>query len=128
MDKKNSAPQNIDEYIECFPPFIQEKLHLMRKTIKETAPEASEKISYSMPTFYLFGNLVHFSAMKNHIGFYPSPSGVANFLEELKEYHTSKGAIQFPYEKELPLDLIQKIVLFRVKENTEKALRKKKGK
>lgn len=66
--------------------------------------------------------------MKNHIGFYPSPSGVANFLEELKEYHTSKGAIQFPYEKELPLDLIQKIVLFRVKENTEKALRKKKGK
>ena len=123
---KTDLPQTIDEYIERFPPSVQEKLRLLRKTIKEAAPEASEKISYQMPTFYLYGNLVHFSATRNHIGFYPTPSGVEKFSDELKAYDTSKGTIRFPYEAELPLDLIKKIVEFRVKENIEKALKKQK--
>jgi uncharacterized protein YdhG (YjbR/CyaY superfamily) len=98
----------------------QKLLQAIYKTIKQTAPEATEKISYGMPTFYLNGNLVHFAVYKNHIGFYPAPSGISNFLDELKPYKSSKGAIQFPIDKPLPLDLIRKITAFRVQENLHK--------
>lgn len=118
---------DINTYIQDFPPDKQELLKTMRATIQKAAPKAVEKISYGMPCFYQEGNLVYFAAMKNHIGFYPSSSGVANFQEELKPYHTSKGAIQFPLDKPLPLKLISTIVKFRVLENEQKALTKKKS-
>ena len=107
----------IDKYIAQCPVEYQEKLYEMREMIKEVAPEASEKISWSMPTFYLKGNLVHFALHKTHIGLYPGASGVEQFLPKLKEYKHSKGAIQFPINKPLPKALIQEIVLFRRKEN-----------
>ncbi len=116
---------NIDEYISVFPVPIREKLEQLRAAIIKAAPAAEEKMSYSIPTFFLNGNLVHFAAYKNHIGFYPAPSGIRAFSKELKEYVTSKGAIQFPLTKALPLALVGKIVKFRVKENLEKIKAKK---
>lgn len=118
---------DIDTYIKDFPGDKQALLKTMRVTIQKAAPKAVEKISYGMPCFYQDGNLVYFAAMKNHIGFYPSSSGVANFQKALKEYHTSKGAIQFPLDKPLPLKLISMIVKFRVLENEDKAAAKKKS-
>lgn len=112
--------KDIDGYIATFSGDIQSILQELRRKIQISAPEATEKISYSMPTFYLNGNLVHFAAYKNHIGFYPAPSGIEAFKEELVKYKTSKGAIQFPIEEKLPFDLIEKIVKFRVKENMDK--------
>lgn len=127
MDKK--VYNNIDEYIAEFPADIQEILQKIRTTIHEAAPDAKEKISYQIPTFVLSGNLVHFAAYKHHIGFYPASSGVSQFESELKGYNTSKGTIQFPLDKEIPYDLITKIVKFRVKENQERgALKAKKSK
>lgn len=111
----------IDEYILKFSPEVQEKLRTLRKVIKEAAPEAEEKISYQMPAFALHGNLVYFAVCKNHIGFYPTPSGIETFKDELSEYKSSKGAVQFPMEKPLPYELISKIVKFRVLENTKLA-------
>lgn len=110
---------DIDEYILQFSKDLQEKLNKIRAVIKESAPNASEKISYGMPTFYLNGNLVHFAAFKQHIGFYPTPSAVDFFENELKGYKTSKGAIQFPYNIPIPYELIKKIVLFRIQENSK---------
>lgn len=110
----------IDEYISQFPVEVQKKLQELRKVIRETAPQAEEKISYRMPTFYLKGNLVHFAAYSGHIGVYPAPSGIEAFKEELGVYKTSKGAIQFPMDKELPFELIKKIVQYRVEENMKK--------
>lgn len=109
----------IDAYISTFPSNVRDLLNQMRRIIAETAPQAVEKISYGMPTFFLRKNLVHFAAAKHHIGFYPSPSGVQAYKDELAQYKTSKGAIQFPLDKPLPKDLIAKIVAFRVKENLE---------
>lgn len=108
---------NIQEYINQFPETTQEKLQEIYLIIKQTAPEASEKISYGMPTFYLQGNLVHFAAYKNHIGFYPAPSGLENFKEEISKYKHSKGAVQFPLDKPLPKKLIERIVKYRVQQN-----------
>ncbi|TFE19882.1 iron chaperone [Cohnella luojiensis] len=102
-------------------PEIQETLRTLRKVIKESAPDAKETMSYKMPTFALHGNLVHFAAYKNHIGFYPAPSGIIAFKQELSAYKGSKGAIQFPIDKPLPYGLISRIVAFRVAENIEKA-------
>lgn len=116
----NSKPKNIDEYIAGFPIEIQEILEQIRQTIKKAAPNAEEKISYAIPTFTLNGNLVHFAAFKNHIGFYALPSGNEAFQKELSIYKSGKGSIQFPLDKPIPLDLITKIVNFRVKENLEK--------
>ena len=102
---------------------------MLRKVIKESAPDAEEKISWQMPTFVLHGNLVHFAAYKNHIGFYPTPSGIDAFKHELSEYKGAKGSVQFPIEKPLPYELISKIVKFRVAENikiAEDKLKKKK--
>lgn len=121
MEVNNNSYLSIDEYISKFSPDIQEKLRKLRKVIKEAAPDAEEKISYRMPTFSLHGNLVHFAAFEKHIGFYPAPSGIEAFKEELSEYKTSKGAIQFPIDKPLPYDLISRIVKFRVAENVQKA-------
>ncbi len=118
--------KNIDDYIQQFPADIQEILNIFRRTIKQSAPDAVEKISYQMPTFYYLGNLVHFAVSSNHFGFYPSPSGIENFKDELQNYKYSKGAIQFPKDKELPIELIKKIVEFRVKENEQKAISIKK--
>ncbi len=113
--------QTIDEYIKAFPEDIQIILEKIRQTIHTAAPEAVEAIAYRMPTFKLNGNLVHFAAFKNHIGFYPTPSGIESFGRALSSYKTSKGAIQLPLDKPVPYDLIEKIVLFRVKETLAKA-------
>lgn len=109
--------QTIDEYIDLFTPEVREKMRELRRVIREAAPEATEKISWQMPTFYLHGNLVHFAGHKNHIGFYPGANGVEHFLPRLTAYHTSKGGIQFPLKDALPGDLVQEIVRFRVAEN-----------
>lgn len=126
MKAASTTPANIDTYIATFPHEVQAILEKLRQTIRKAAPAATEKISYQMPTFYLNGNLVHFAAYKDHIGFYPAPSGIVAFEAELSEYKTSKGAIQFPIDKPLPLALVKKIVAFRVDENLAKAPPKKK--
>ncbi|MEI7667538.1 MAG: DUF1801 domain-containing protein [Erysipelotrichaceae bacterium] len=118
--------RSIDEYIALFPDDVQKLLKTIRQVIKEAAPDASEKIAYQMPTFYLYGNLVHFAAYKKHIGFYPTPSGIEPFMDELKGYTLTKGTIQFPLDKELPIDLIKRIVLLRVEQNTDWNKSKKK--
>jgi uncharacterized protein YdhG (YjbR/CyaY superfamily) len=118
MQKEKTSFTTIEEYILMFPPDIQTTLRQLREVIHEAAPQAEEKISYQMPTFYQNGNLVHFAANKNHIGFYPAPSGVLSFADALTGYKTSKGAIRFPTGKPLPFDLIRRIVHFRVEENT----------
>jgi uncharacterized protein YdhG (YjbR/CyaY superfamily) len=122
----NLAPQNIDEYIACFPSEIQAILQEIRLTIAKTAPEATEKISYGMPTFVLKGNLVHFAAFKNHIGFYSTPSGTSQFQQEILKYKHAKGSIQFPISQPMPFELISQIVKFRVEENLAKAAAKAK--
>lgn len=120
MEKVRQEYKSIDEYINTFPDHIQEKLNRLREVIRELAPQAQEKISYQMPTFYLNGNLVHFAAFKSHIGFYPTSSGIEAFTSELTNYKYSKGAVQFPLEEPLPIELIKKIVRFRVEENINK--------
>jgi len=129
MKENDNIPLSIDEYISKFAPEVQEILKTLRKVIKEAAPEAEEKISYQMPTFALHGNLVHFAAHKNHIGFYPAPSGINAFKDELSEYKGAKGSVQFPLDKPLPYELIIRIVKYRVAENLKQAedkLKKKK--
>ncbi len=124
MDK----PTPIDEYISAAPPEVQQKLIEMRNVIRAAAPDAGEKISYGMPTFTLAGrNLVHFAAFKNHIGFYPVPSGIEAFLEELSKYKQGKGSVQFPLDQPLPLDLVTRIVRFRVAENLKHIARQPRG-
>ena len=113
-------PGTIDEYISLHPHKVQKLLQKVRSVIKKTAPEAQETIKYQIPTFILHGNLVHFGAFKNHFGFYPAPSGIAVFKQELSVYESGKGSIQFPIDQELPIELISKIVQFRVHENLEK--------
>ncbi len=124
MESNKAGFTSIDEYIATFPKDIQKKLEEMRATIKAAAPEAEEKISYQMPTFFLNGNLVHFAAHTNHIGFYPTPSGIEAFKKELSIYEGAKGSVQFPLEKPLPLKLVSKIVKYRVAENLTKAASK----
>ena len=121
METKKTGFTSIDEYIATFPKDIQGILEKLRVTIRKAAPNAEETINYQMPTFTLKGNLVHFAAFKNHIGFYPTPTGTQEFRKELSIYQGAKGSIQFPIDKPLPLDLISKIVRFRVAENLKKA-------
>lgn len=125
-DKKN--PASIDEYISTFPENTRQILEKVRTTIKKAAPDAGETINYQIPTFTLQGNLVHFAGYKNHIGFYPTPSGIEAFKEELSVFEGAKGSVQFPIDKPMPLALITKIVKFRVKENVERANAKVKSK
>jgi uncharacterized protein YdhG (YjbR/CyaY superfamily) len=128
MDNKKAGFASIDEYIATFPPEIQAILQEVRATIKAAAPDAREKISYQMPTFDLKGNLVHFAAFKNHIGFYPTPSATVAFKDELARYEAGKGSIRFPIDQPMPLELISKIVKARVEENLKKAEAKSKKK
>lgn len=117
---------SIDQHISQFPKKTQQLLELLRMTILQAAPKAEEVISYNMPAFKYKGVLVWFAGYKNHIGFYPSASPIEIFKNNLKEYKTSKGAIQFPLDKPLPLKLITKIVKLRIKQNIEKQKLKKK--
>jgi uncharacterized protein YdhG (YjbR/CyaY superfamily) len=126
MRTARTPPKTIDDYISGFPPAVQEILGKLRKTISKAAPAAEETISYQIPTFNLKGNLVHFAAFKNHIGFYPTSTGIAEFKNELSGYKGAKGSVQFPLDQPIPFTLIGKIVKFRAKENLEKA--KAKGK
>lgn len=128
MKEKKTIYKSIDEYIMQFPPEVQEILKKLREVIKDSAPYAEEKISYQMPTFCLHGNLVHFAAHKNHIGFYPTPSGIEAYKHQLLQYKQSKGSVQFPLDKPLPYDLISEVVKFRVAENIKQAEDKMKKK
>ena len=122
------SPPNVDLYIAGFPQNTQELLIQLRDTIKKNAPEAEELISYQMPAYKFHGMLAYFAGYKNHIGFYPAPSGIAHFKKELSAYKNAKGSVQFPHTQAIPYDLISKIVVFRVKENLEKAEAKMKQK
>lgn len=119
--KESKKINNIDGYTKAFPKDIQDILEKIRQAIKEAVPEVKETINYQIPTFKLNGkNLVHFAAWKQHIGFYPTADGIENFKEELAEYKTSKGSVQFPIESLIPYDLIKKIAIFRKKSIEEK--------
>lgn len=113
-------PSTIDAYIRDFPEDVQKRLQQIRETIQKLAPEATEVISYGIPTFKLNGYLVYFGAFKKHIGLYPFPSGIKKFQELSSEYSTAKGTIQFPHDKPLPMDLIKKVVKYRIEENMKK--------
>ncbi|MDQ8006274.1 MAG: DUF1801 domain-containing protein [Pedobacter sp.] len=117
-------PTTIDEYIASFPSETQKILQRLREDLQRMIPDAKQKISYAIPTFTLNGNLIHFAGYKNHIGLYPGSKAVEALAEDLKGYHTSKGTVQFPIDKPLPIDLIEKIVAFCVAQNLAK---KKKG-
>ena len=125
MKSKQAAPTTIDEYIAGFPPEVRRLLRQVRATIRKAAPKAEEKISYQIPTFFLHGNLVHFGAFKNHIGFYPAPMGLKEFQKELSKYEGAKGSVRFPLDQPMPLALITRIVKFRVRKNLERAAGKK---
>jgi len=120
--------RNIDEFIAGYPEDVQKVLKKVRATIKKAAPKAEETINYGIPTFTLEGNLVHFSAFKKHIGFYPTPSGIEKFKRELSSYEGAKGSVKFPLDQPIPYDLINRIVKFRVEENLKKAEAKGKKK
>jgi len=129
MQANQAAPANIDEYIAGFQTDVQQILQEIRMTIRNAAPDAAEAMKYQIPTFTLKGNLVHFAAYKKHVGFYPAPSGIEAFQEQLSAYEISKGAVRFPLDEPIPFDLIDGIVRFRVQENLELAAAKsKKGK
>jgi uncharacterized protein YdhG (YjbR/CyaY superfamily) len=125
---KSTHAENIDAYIAEFPKDTQKILKEIRATIKKAAPKAEEAIKYAIPTYVLNGNLVHFAAYKNHIGFYPAPMGIEAFKEETAPYEAGKGTLQFPLDKPIPFNLITKIVKFRVERNMEKVKAKPKKK
>jgi uncharacterized protein YdhG (YjbR/CyaY superfamily) len=121
-----SITNNIDEYIAGFPKEIQKTLKLIRETIKKAAPDAEETISYAIPTFTLNGHyLIYFAGYKNHVSIYPAPRGNEDFKDELSQYKGGKGTVQFPLDKPIPLNLLRRIVKFRIKENLKKASAKK---
>jgi uncharacterized protein YdhG (YjbR/CyaY superfamily) len=123
MKTESAETDAIDDYIKRFPEATGKLLEKIRATIRKAAPEATEKISYGIPTFYYKGNLVHFAGFKNHIGFFPTPSAIEAFQKELKDFKTSKGTVQLPMSDPLPLKLIERMVKFRVKENAQKKAR-----
>ena len=120
MTEPKTQFMTIDDYISKFPKKIQEILEKLRQTIKNSAPKAEETINYQIPTFKLNGNLLHFAAYKNHIGFYPTSLAIIKFKDELSLYESAKGSVKFPINKPIPYDLVRKIVEFRVKENLNK--------
>ncbi len=122
---KQTKMTTVDEYILQFPVEVQAILQTLRKLVKDISPEAEEKMSYQMPTYYLKGNLVHFAAYKNHIGFYPTPAGIDAFKDELSDYKSAKGSVQFPIDKPIPFELIKRIVEFRVSEMNGDAVKNK---
>lgn len=125
-EKESDMAETIDGYIAMFPKNVQDILERLRRVIRESAPEAEETMNYGIPTFKLNGNLVHFAAFKNHIGFYPTPSAIVAFKKELSPYKQAKGSVRFPIDKEIPFDIIKEIVKFRVREN-EKRIKEKCG-
>jgi uncharacterized protein YdhG (YjbR/CyaY superfamily) len=112
---------DIDDYIADFPKDVRSRLEKIRSTIRKAAPDADETIRYGIPTFTLKGNLVHFAAFRNHIGFYPTPAGIEKFQKELSAYEGAKGSVRFPLDKAVPFALISRIVKFRVQANLERA-------
>lgn len=128
MSESTSFDVLVDEYISQFPSDVQVKLQSLRQVIRDSAPNAVEKISYKMPTYAEHGNLVHFAAYSKHIGFYPGASGIEAYKEELSRYKGAKGSVQFPLDQPLPENLIRRIVEFRVQVNVEKAKEKKQKK
>jgi uncharacterized protein YdhG (YjbR/CyaY superfamily) len=117
------SAENIDDYIAAFPPKVRTRLTALRRVIRKHAPEATEKISYRIPTFDLNGNLVHFAGYEHHVGFYPGASGIAKFRDELKAFKSGKGSVQFPHDEPLPLELVAAIVDFRVEQNRWRKVR-----
>lgn len=111
---------SMDEYISAFPSEVKQRLSMIREMIREIAPDSVEAIKYGIPTFILNGNLIHFAAFKNHIGLYPTPTGMDAFAKELSIYKQGKGSVQFPLDQELPLGLIRRIVEYRVSVNRKK--------
>lgn len=124
MQSQETGFRTIDDYIAAFPEDVRPLLQAVRATIHAAAPDALERISYGMPAFAQEGNLVYFAALKNHIGLYPTSSGIAAFQQEISAYESSKGAVKFPKDQPMPLDLIAKIVRFRVTENLNRAAAK----
>jgi uncharacterized protein YdhG (YjbR/CyaY superfamily) len=116
---------SVDAYIRQYPKEVQRILRTIRELIRNEAPDAVERIAYGIPTFSLNGNLVHFAAFKNHIGFYPTSSGIRTFEAELKKYVHAKGSVQFPLDRAIPYSLIRRIVAFRIAENGQKASRRR---
>jgi uncharacterized protein YdhG (YjbR/CyaY superfamily) len=114
--KKSPSTDSLDAYIASFPTQVQDRLSKIRSIICKAAPEATEAIKYQIPTFVLGGNLMHFAAFKQHIGFYPTPSTIEEFKSELQGFKSAKGSIQFPLDQPLPYDLIRRMVRFRVQE------------
>jgi uncharacterized protein YdhG (YjbR/CyaY superfamily) len=121
METGKTSPQTIDAYIAKYPAEVQAILQHLRAVIREAAPEAKEKISYGIPTFYAEENLVHFAAYQHHIGFYPTSSGIEHFHDELSGYELSKGTVRFPLDKPVPYDLVRRITEFRVAASRVKA-------
>lgn len=124
MTTSRQRPKDFDDYLHRFPKEVRQRLQKMRLTVKKAAPQAKEKISYGIPSFTVNGMLVWFAAFKNHIGFYPRTSAIAAFKKELSTYKSAKGSVRFPFDKPLPLDLIGRMVKFRVKENLSKGKKK----
>ena len=128
MKTKRMPPRNVDEYIDGFSPEVQSILEKIRATIRQTAPDAEEIISYQIPAFTLKGNLVYFAAFKNHIGFYPPIKGDEGLKKKAAPYAGEKGNLKFPLDRPIPYDLISQIVELRVKQNTTIATTKRKKK
>jgi uncharacterized protein YdhG (YjbR/CyaY superfamily) len=124
VDVPSKNIKTIDDYVRLFPVEVQKRLQSIRGLIRKLAPDAEEKISYQIPTFYLNGNLVHFAAFKNHIGFYPTPSGISSFEKELSKYKQGRGSVQFPLDQPVPMKLIERIVKFRLEKNRKKVTAK----
>jgi uncharacterized protein YdhG (YjbR/CyaY superfamily) len=125
MKRSDTVAANIDDYIAGHPPKIRTRLSAMRRTIRKHAPDAEERISYRIPTFYLDGNLVHFAAFERHVGFYPGAAGIAAFQKALAGYTSAKGSVQFPHDEPLPLELVAEIVKFRVAQQRAKPAAKR---
>jgi len=124
MEQKRQAFSSVDEYIVSFPLDIQEILKKIRTIIKDTVPDATEHFAYGIPTYTTTAHLVHFAAFKKHLGFYPTPTGIEAFKTDLAEYTNAKGSVQFPFDKEIPYDLIRRMVLYRVEEESRRKPRK----
>ena len=127
MKASDTDVTTIDEYIDGFPADVQARLSTLRAVIRKAAPDAVEKISYRMPTYYLNGNLVYFAGYARHIGFYPGANGITQFRDRLSAYKSAKGSVQFPHDRPLPLALVKDIVAFRVAENSQPRPRRKNG-
>ena len=127
MSSDDVGRQAVDQYIAAADPAVRDRLVQVRNLVRTLAPGASEKISYGMPTFFLAGNLVHYALFDHHLGFYPVPTGIAAFQADLAPFKQGKGSVQFPHDQPLPLDLIARIVEFRVRENLDKAAAKGAG-